>query len=940
MLRITASTSAKGAQSYYTAGLSRQDYYSEGQKITGHWQGRGAAMLGISGEVTREDFTMLTENLHPVTGETLTARQKDNRRVGYDFTFNAPKGVSLLYGMTGDERIKDVFEQAVQGTLAEIEAGMKARVRKGGAFEDRTTGNMVAASFMHFLARPVDGEPDPHLHSHNFVFNATWDPVEWQWKAGEFHGVHLDRPYYEAAFHARLAVGMRALGFEIERQGKWWDVAGLSKDSLAKFSRRTAQIEAAAQAKGITDPDRKGELGARTRVHKGRDLDMDALRAIWRNRMSAQDHEALAEVLEQAFGTDGTTDGTADRPDGPNVRDALRHAVGLLFARNSVVSEKQLLEEALRYGAGHVSPEDVKEWRNLLPSNEMLWADVGGRRLVTTREVLAEEQAMLAFARDGRGTCTPFGLGRPAYRSARLNAGQEAAVRHVLDSWDRVMLIRGVAGTGKTTLIQEAAAEIEKRSGLKVFAFAPSAPASRGELRRVGFAQANTVEHLLINEVMQHRVKGQVLWIDEGGLLGTRDMGRLFGLADRLGCRVVLSGDSKQHTSPSRGDALRLLETHAGVRPAQVTEIIRQKGAYKEAVADLAKGDAASGFEQLDRLGWVIEAPDEVRAQLIAEDYAWLQRAGKTALVVAPTHREGEEVTARIREELRKDGMLGTEERPFFTLRNLHWTDAEKADAAMYRTGQVVQFVQNAPKIGNGERFRVTGVEDGQVWMEGRGGRSIALPVDLAPRFQVYEPNVLKLAAGDLIRITHKGKTLDGHTMENGATYTVAGVTSQGNIQLSNGWEVGEGYAHLASGFYSTSHSSQGKTVDRVLIAQSSASFPASSQEQFYVSASRGREGVRIYTDDKEALCGHIVRSGQRGSATELLGRELAADAKPRALAEMRRQMRDRLRRLQAHARRRQLIIGEVKDRLAVGAEHARGLWQERVRDAGPGIER
>ena len=44
------------------------------------------------------------------------------------------------------------------------------------------------------------------------------------------------------------------------------------------------------------------------------------------------------------------------------------------------------------------------------------------------------------------------------------------------------------------------------------------------------------------------------------------------------------------------------------------------------------------------------------------------------------------------------------------------------------------------------------------------------------------------------------------------------------------------------------------------------------------MSVSRGREGVRIYTDDKEALRGQILRSGQRGSATELLEGRLAAD--------------------------------------------------------------
>jgi conjugative relaxase-like TrwC/TraI family protein len=195
MLRITVSTSAAAAQRYYTTGLSRQDYYSEGQEITGQFHGQAAKRLGLPREVTAEAFAALSENKDPATGDTLTARQKENRRAGYDFTFCAPKGPSLLYAMTGDERIKSAFETAVQDTMQEIERDMQARVRKDGAAEDRTTGNAVWASFTHYLARPVD-IPDMLLHSHNFMFNATWDPVEQSWKAGQFHDLHIDRHYY------------------------------------------------------------------------------------------------------------------------------------------------------------------------------------------------------------------------------------------------------------------------------------------------------------------------------------------------------------------------------------------------------------------------------------------------------------------------------------------------------------------------------------------------------------------------------------------------------------------------------------------------------------------------------------------------------------------------------------------------------------------------
>ena len=149
-----------------------------------------------------------------------------------------------------------------------IEKDIETRVRKQGAFHHRTTGNGIWASFTHFLSRPVDGSPDPQLHAHNMLFNVTFDPVEKEWKAGEFGQVYLDGNYYEACFMTRLAAGMMELGYKIERRGKFWDIAGLDKSLLDKFSRRTKEIEAEALKRGITDPDRKGELGAKTRKSK------------------------------------------------------------------------------------------------------------------------------------------------------------------------------------------------------------------------------------------------------------------------------------------------------------------------------------------------------------------------------------------------------------------------------------------------------------------------------------------------------------------------------------------------------------------------------------------------------------------------------------------------------------------------------------------------
>ncbi len=153
--------------------------------------------------------------------------------------------------------------------MREIEAEMKTRVRMDGQDNDRTTGNMVWAEFIHTTSRPVDGLPDPQLHAHVFVFNTTWDEEERRWKAGQFRELKRDAPYFQAAFRVRLANRLQDLGFGVERKRDDFEIAGIPTDVLKRFSRRTALIEKVAEEKGITDPDRKAELGAETREKKG-----------------------------------------------------------------------------------------------------------------------------------------------------------------------------------------------------------------------------------------------------------------------------------------------------------------------------------------------------------------------------------------------------------------------------------------------------------------------------------------------------------------------------------------------------------------------------------------------------------------------------------------------------------------------------------------------
>jgi hypothetical protein len=137
----------------------------------------------------------------------------------------------------------------------------------------------------------------------------------------------------------------------------------------------------------------------------------------------------------------------------------------------------------------------------------------------------------------------------------------------------------------------------------------------------------------------------------------------------------------------------------------------------------------------------------------------------------------------------------------------------------------------------------------------------------------VYRPEALPVAVGDRLRLTHNGTTRDGHRVNNGEILTVRGFTTSGDIVDQRGWVVPREFGHISHGYVTTSVSAQSRTVDRVLVAIGTQSLPAVSREQLYVSLSRGRDGAKIYTDDRDAVRRAVGRTDERVSATEVAAR-------------------------------------------------------------------
>lgn len=864
--------SASGAKKYYCEQYYKEghsqsfDYYGEGEEYIGRWGGKAAEALGLKGSINKRFFAQLCDNINPLTGETLTGRKDSDRTVGYDFTFNANKSVSLAYAFGGasDKRIiLDAFNEAVRETMGDVEGGMQARIRTKGQNENRETGNIAYGAFTHFTTRPIDGVPDPHLHSHCFVFNATFDGEEKKWKAGQFRQVKQDAPYYEAIFQAKLARKLQQAGYQTTRSKHGFELLGIEKKTLEKFSRRTKEIEDHAREHGITDETRKSEIGAKTRETKRASLSTEKQEIEWLSRLTPEEQNALLFLKQHS----------AKQQDSEAAHLAVEFAVKHHFERKSVASDKELLATAIKAGIGDAAPEQVRQ--AFQKRDDLLLVKEKLRTFITTKEALKEEKQLIQYGMLTRNKFRPI---HEQYQTenALLNEQQKAAVKHALSSTDGVILITGKAGTGKTTLMKEVQKGIVE-AGKQIFAFAPSSEASRNVQRSEGFENADTVARLIQQTGAHPAFKNQVIWIDEAGMLSNKDMNAILNIASAQSARVILSGDTRQHNSVERGDAMRILQRETGIQPVTVDKIQRQKNnAYKEAVLQLSDGKTEQGFKKLDKMGAIHEIGDsQERTQAVAEDYyqsTYGSGKAKEVLVVSPTHAEGERVTEKIREQLKATDMIGQEDRDYTVLRNRQLTEAEKQQTDSYRIGDVLIYHQNVPGIKAGQRLTVGGISDQYLFANDKS-ETAQVQLNDTSKFSVFEPRHVAIAEGDKIRITANGKSEEDKHLFNGSVFQVEKFEDDGGIRLSNGSTLAPDFGHFNLGYVSTSHSSQGKTADKVIISQSSATFPASSMEQFYVSVSRGREAVSIYTEDKEHLLDAVSQSAERTSATELMAK-------------------------------------------------------------------
>jgi conjugative relaxase-like TrwC/TraI family protein len=866
------------------------DYYCENERVIGVWWGRGAEQLGVAGRAIGEKdaaFSALFQERTP-DGEKL--KQRESEITGYDFQCSAQKSVSIMAMVGGDERLVAAHRLAVREAFAELESLAAMQTGQGVMKRVVTTGNVCCAVFEHDTSRALD----PQLHTHCVLANVTIAGSGTRFALETRNMVKAIRyagKVYQSALRREVTrCGYRTRDKKNERgQIEGFEIGGVGNGILSLYSQRRAEIETAIEAwrkehGREPSPAEIHVLAKETRSAKLQEISTPEVRLRQKSRLSSEDLAELERIKAEAKGNPVVEEAVVVP------RELIERAREHLAERSATFGEHQLLAEALNRGLGAVSLATLKAAAR--DDEELVTTDdrEDPMRLLSTRANVLREQESVAFVNETRGSFQPINEEFDAFSDGELVGGkwlrreqesgpamdvteQKAAVEALLRSRDQVFALRGVAGAGKTTAIQEFDAGV-RASGLGHFLLAPTRKAVEGLAAATG-SLVRTVDNFLV-ALRNGRVnpQGAVITVDEWGLLSNRVGHELLEIAKRYGVRLRFVGDTRQHVGVEAGDFGRTLERHSELSTAGLGRINRQRDPrYNQAVSALARGETLEGIQALDELGWVHEGgAGYIRAaasRYLEELPSALPESSVTdpfLIGVGPTHSELRAFTEEVRSGLKASGRLRGKAITREVFQPDDTTRAQRRELATYRPGSVVVVASEAQPVAGlsaQQVYTVRGLINEKVELVSGSGENRLIDVKrTGARLEIGRMATIELLPGDrvLFRANAEG-------LVNGQLGVVAGQDEQGWLLTSEGHRVSPRYLRLSHGYATTSHTAQGVTAQHAVVF--GAKFDA---KGLYVSLSRAKVRTDLYTPDKEYLFDNAERlSGERQGALDAL---------------------------------------------------------------------
>lgn len=492
----------------------------------------------------------------------------------------------------------------------------------------------------------------------------------------------------------------------------------------------------------------------------------------------------------------------------------------------------------------------------------------------TTKEQIAREERIISVMRRGRGAMQPFYSQQQAEQAlldSTLNQGQKSAARLIMTSQDRVIGIQGYAGVGKSYALSETLKYI-KDAGGNVHVFAPYGSQVKS-LQKDGL-DANTLAKLLSSKKMQGQInQSSLIVVDEAGLIDNYQAEKLLNLVHSKKCKLVLLGDTQQIKAIGAGKPFDLLQSQ-GMQYAVINEIQRQQDPIlKKAVQEAAINRTQQSVQTLGKSVTQIEEREPRLDYLVGEYMKLPQESRDKTLIVSGTNEDKDYINNKIREafELSGKGVV------LQTLKNIDMSREERSHARYFKIGQLVQ-VNTEPQntfLKKGLMYEVIGRDKHLLIVKDSKNNEIKFSPN-QENLSAYESASIEVSQGDKIRVT---KSMQDLNLSTGDGLEVVKI-SNAKIEAKD-TKTGKTFKfntkdalHIEHNYCSTVHSSQGLTVDNVLINFDTKS-RTTSKEIYYVAVSRARFKAIVVTDDMKKLPEAITKGADKHSAIELANNKL-----------------------------------------------------------------
>lgn len=589
------------------------------------------------------------------------------------------------------------------------------------------------------------------------------------------------------------------------------------------------------------------------------------------------------------------------------------------------LSEIALLSEAVKSG------QPLADVRTAIArqvnSGELIQLDSVsgvGNRVLVPRVAYEMEKSIIRHITEGKDAVQPLMALTPASVLAGLTAGQREATRTVLENTDRFMAIQGYAGVGKTTQFRAVMGALNTLSESvrpQVIGLGPTHRAVH-EMREAG-VEARTLASFL-SETRQAIQAGEtpdfrnVLFLtDESSMVGNRDMAELYQLVAAGGGRMVSSGDTAQLQAVSTGQPFRLVQQRSAIDTVVMQEIVRQTPALRPAIESIIAGQVETSLRQVGDVSplqvprqegaWVpeksvmeIRAPKKGQEQdtpaageqtltpeqlsLVRTDIIeairddWMGRtpeAQQQTLVVAELNADRHAINAAIHAARHEKGDTGAEERTFTVLEPLRVPDnaLRAAETFAEYTGAVAMMNERYWTVAE------VNTQDAVVTLRNADGESVLLSPqqNTAQDISLFTPRELTVSQGDRVRFT-RSDTDRGYVAN--SLWEVAGFTDDGAIRFRQGEQekIVDPQAmtedrHIDLAYALTVYGVQGAS-ERFAIALTGTEGGRkrmASLESTYVTLSRAKEHVQVYTDNLEDWQQQVRQSDGGKTAHDLL---------------------------------------------------------------------